>query len=288
MSTNPNTQFQPQGPGAYQSGGLPPQPLPPAGPPSRSRNTVAIVAFAAAVAGFVFAVWEGAYIVGWVLLPVAFVLAIVALVVKDKPRKMAVWALVISVIGTVAGGIAFMGSVGKAIDESFGGSTPTVKASEPAAGTSDAPAEEKTEPAASEAGTRENPHPLGTTIASDEWEVTVNSFTPDATAAVLAENEFNDKPADGSAYSIVNVTLKRVAAEAGTPMEVDVSYVTAGGNVVTIADAFAVAPDALSINELYEGASVTGNVVLMVPVGDAGVLRIRPGMFSDEVFFATS
>lgn len=288
MSTNPNTQFQPQGPGAYQSGGLPPQPMPPAGPPARNRNTIAIIAFATAIAGFAFAVWEGAYILGWVLLPVAFVLAIVALVVKDKPRKMAVWALVISVVGTVAGGVAFMGSVGKAIDDSFGTSTPTVKVSEPASGTSEEPADQKTEPAASEAGTRGNPHPLGTTVASDDWEVTVNSFTPDATEAVLAENEFNDKPADGSTYALVNVTLKRVAAEAGTPMEVDVSYVTAAGNVVTIADAFAVAPDALSINELYEGASVTGNVVLQIPTGDAGVLRIRPGILSDETFFATS
>ncbi len=288
MSTNPDTQFQPQGPGAYQSGGLPPQPTPPAGPTPRTRNTIAIVALVAAIAGFVFSIWEGAYIVGWLLLPVAFVLAIVALVVKDRPRKMAVSALVISIVGPIAGGIAFMGSVGKALDESFGTSTPTVKASAPDAGASEQPADQKTEPAAAETGTRANPHPLGTTIATDEWEVTVNSFTADATDAVLAENQFNDKPADGSTYALVNVTLKRLAAEAGTPLEVAVGYVTAGGNVVTAADAFAVGPDALGFNEMYEGASVTGNVVLQIPAGDAGVLRIRPGILADEVFFATS
>ncbi len=93
MSATPeNPQpFQPQGPGSYQSGGNPPpqqfqqgsgsypvggqppgsQPPPIAG---KGRNTIAIVALVAAIVGFIFAVWEGAYLLGWVLLPIAFLL----------------------------------------------------------------------------------------------------------------------------------------------------------------------------------------------------------------------
>ena len=303
MSTTPSSAFQPGGPGAYQTGGTPPGSWAPE-PAAKPRNTVAIVAFVAAVIGFVFAVWEGAYLIGWILLPIAFVLSIVALVGSDKPKKLAVWALVLSIVGTIAGAFAFMASTARIIDDAIGESTSTVVASTPQAETGE-PGEETTvpseapstdtatpqatsEPIASGLGTREQPLPLGTTIGTDEWQVTVNSFTADATEAVLGENQFNDPPAEGNTYALVNVTLTRVAAEAATPFGVQVSYITAGGNVVTTTDAMVVAPEALGFDELYGGASVTGNVVLEIPAGDAGVLRVEPGFLADEAFVATS
>ena len=42
----------------------------------------------------------------------------------------------------------------------------------------------------------------------------------------------------------------------------------------------------LSDSELYTGASATGNVVLHVPQGDDGLLRINAGMLADDVFVA--
>lgn len=302
-TTHQPSGFQPQGPGAYTTGGAPQPPAPGPNAP-RSRNTLAIVAFVAAVAGFVFAVWEGAYLLGWILLPLAFLLAIIALFLRDKPRKMAVWALVISVIGTVAGGIAFMGSAVQAIDDAVGSTEPSVVAADPVETedpvVDEAPADEPEpeeavaedppaeEPGSSDLGTRDQPLPLGSSIATDEWQVTVNSFTADATAAVLAENQFNDPPADGHAYALANVTVTRVGADSGHTMLVSVDYITAGGNVLHSYDAMAVAPDSLGLEELFEGASVTGNVVFAIPAGDAGVLRVEPGMFTDEAFFATS
>lgn len=281
--------FQPQGQQAYQTGGS--QVAPPV--QGTRRNTLAIVAVALAVVGAVFAVIEGAYIIGWVLLPPAFILSIVALVVRDKPRKLAVTALVVSIVGTIAGMVAFAGSAARAIDESLTGGEASVVATEdePTEAVESAAGEASTEAAqdvAADEGTREAPYPLGTTVANDDWEVTVNSFTPDATAEVMAENQFNDEPADGAAYALVNVTVTRVAAESGTPWEVSVAFVTDGGNVVTGTEGIAVGPDELPIDELYEGGSVTGNVVVEIPADGAGTVRVTPGLFADDVFFATS
>lgn len=300
MSTTQPGPYHPQGQPAYQTPGGPAV-VPPPEAPAKQRNTLAIVALVLAVLGFAFAVIEGAYILGWLMLPVAFVLSIVALAQKNRPKKMAVAALVISIVGTIAGGIAFLTSTARIIDESFGSATASVvatpSAEEPAASEDAVESEEavaeETEvsaPAddAAGQGTRENPLPLGTAISTDEWEVTVNSFTPDATEAVLAENEFNEAPEEGTVYALANVTLTRVAAEAGTAFEVSVAYVTASGNVVTSTDAMVVAPDELGYDELYEGASITGNVALAIPAGDAGTVRITPGLFADDVFFAIS
>ena len=142
MSQQNPHQFQPQGPAAYAS----PQPPPPGGPvspgepgakPAKVRNTIAIVALAAAIAGFVFAVVEGAYILGWVLLPIAFVLSLVALFQRDKPKKMALAALIIVIVGTVAGAIAFLSSAARVNDAAFSGgevaatAPPHVRAGQP-------------------------------------------------------------------------------------------------------------------------------------------------------------
>ena len=54
-------------------------------------------------------------------------------------------------------------------------------------------------------------------------------------------------------------------------------------------DSLVVAPDAIdSLTTLYNGASVTGNVVRAVPVDGAqdGVLAARPGLLADKVFVA--
>ncbi len=59
-----------------------PPPLPPsdaAAPASGKTNIVALVAMIVAIVGFIFACIPGALIVGWILLPIAFVLSIVSL-----------------------------------------------------------------------------------------------------------------------------------------------------------------------------------------------------------------
>lgn len=294
MSANPGsnapTQYTPQGPNAYVSGGAggPQQPAGAGGrPPLKQRFTLAIAALVTAILGFVFAVWEGAYIVGWVLLPVAFILSLVALFQRDRPKKMAAAALAVTVVGTIAGAVAFVSSLASAVDEAFDEELDVVAtATAPAGQSPAAESESPTVEPAGAAGTRADPHPLGTTVSSSDWEVTVNSFTPDATAAVLAENPFSEEPAPGMVYALINVTLTYLGEESGISPEVGVDFVTSTGEVVDATDTLAVAPDELLLDELYAGGSVTGNVVRQIPAGDAGTIRITPGLFADEAFFA--
>lgn len=319
--TIPNQPNQPSAPGGGPAprGGLPPQPgagtpapapqpAPPwsglpAEPPSgarRPRNGLAIAALVVAVLGAVFACVKGALVVGWVLLPVAFVLSIVALVRRGSQKGLAWAALAVTIVGTIAGVVTFTSAVGDAVDdavdETFGTSVTATAPSgdaSPAPSDAAAPAEQEATDAPSDAaapgeGTRESPYPLGAAISSRDWTVTVNAFTADATDQVMAANQFNDPPADGMVYALANVTVTYTGDSSGYALETGVSFVTAAGNVIRGSDSIAVAPDALGLDELYPGASATGNVLLEIPAGDAGLLRVRPGILADEVFVALS
>ncbi|QIK71968.1 hypothetical protein G7070_06440 [Propioniciclava coleopterorum] len=115
------------------------QPLPPAKP---GRNTIGLIALIVAVLGFVFAVMEGAYILGWVLLPIGFILGLVGLFARDKPKLTAIAAVIVAIVGTVAGAIAFTSSMGRIVDEAFqqAGTTTVAPATPGVATTTDAAA----------------------------------------------------------------------------------------------------------------------------------------------------
>ncbi|SNU01053.1 hypothetical protein SAMN06298212_10655 [Ruaniaceae bacterium KH17] len=265
-----------------------PQPEPPA------KNTLGTIALVLAIVGFIFACIPGALIVGWILLPIAFILSIVALVAKNKRRGGALAALIISIVGTIVGVIVFVAVVGNAVDDAF---NENVTAQPPAATESaepddDAATGEDAAESAGPDGTRANPYPIGTELRTDDWTLVVNGVDLDATDAVMAENEFNDPPEDGNVYILVNLTATYTGSDAAGAMPwALVEYVSAGGNTFDALsfDTFAVAPDAFdSLTTLYEGASTTGNAILQVPaegVAD-GTLAITVDMFSDKIFVA--
>lgn len=274
-------------------------PMPPSyGPPSatghqefakakKQRNVIGLVALIAAIVGFIFACIPGALIIGWVLLPIAFILAIVSLFLKGKPKGMGITALILSIVGTIIGFIVFFSVVTSSVDDAFGGSDTTVSApTAEAAG--NAPAAENS---AAQAGTRENPSPLGSAVESKDWRVVVNSVTFAASDAVAAANQFNDPPAAGSEYILVNYSATYLGDDANgqTPMFVSVDYVTADGKTIDQFDQSVVAPDAIdSSNTLYKGGTVTGNIAIQVPTAtaDQGVLAVEPGIIADKVFVA--
>jgi hypothetical protein len=77
-----------------------PAPAPePAGP-----NVLGIVALVVAAVGFVFACIPFVQVVGWILLPIAFVLSIVALFLKGR-KWPAIVALIVSIVGAIVGAI---------------------------------------------------------------------------------------------------------------------------------------------------------------------------------------
>lgn len=262
----------------------------PAGVPVAEKKTIHPVAWAAlgaAAVGFVFACIPGALIVGWILLPIAFILAIVALVLKGK-KWPGVVALLLSIVGTIVGFVVFFSlaatAVGDAIEESTGSSVTA-----PSDEGSEAGDEPAGEPAAEAGSSRENPAPIGSVVSGGEWDITINSVTLGATDQVMAANQFNEAPEAGYEYILVNVTATYTGDDKGMPALTQVEYVTSDGVTINGFDSIAVAPDEFdSLTELYTGASVTGNIALAVPSATAadGVLVITPGVLADDVFVA--
>src|SRR5690625_3535675 len=85
----------------------------------QTRNTVGIIALITAIVGAIFAMIPGALILGWVLLPIAFILSIVALFLNDQKRGQGIAALIISIVGTLIGIFVFIAVVGSAFDDAF-------------------------------------------------------------------------------------------------------------------------------------------------------------------------
>ncbi|GAA2181962.1 hypothetical protein GCM10009847_25660 [Leucobacter tardus] len=255
--------------------------------PVKEKNTIGLIAFIVAVVGFIFACIPGALIIGWILLPIAFILGIVALCLSGKKKGLGLAGLIISVVGTIVAFVVFFTVVATAFDDAFSNGETSVSA--PAEDTAETEEIVETEEAPEE-GSRSNPYPLGSAISDDEWTITVNSVNLDATDAVAAANEFNEPAPEGEVYVLADVTVSYIGTDAAGDMPTQIiEYVTVDGNTVHSYDAMVLAPEPLdSITTLYEGASTTGNVVLSVPADTAGegVLAVTPSVFGDKVFVA--
>ncbi|MCC3280495.1 hypothetical protein LJ754_15190 [Arthrobacter sp. zg-Y40] len=255
--------------------------------PKKQSNILGLIALIAAVIGFIFACIPGALIIGWVLLPVGFILGLVSLFLKDKSKWMGVTALILSIIGTIVGFVVFFSVVTDSFDEAVGGGDTTVV---DGAG-SEAGSTEPNKEAAERAGTRENPYSVGSVIENDEWRIVVNSVSLGATDTVLAANEFNEPPAEGSEYILVNYSTTYLGDDANgqMPAFVGMEYVTADGTTVDSYDNYASPPEPFdSTSPLYTDGTATGNVVFEVPTQTAGqgVLAVRPSVIGDKVFIA--
>lgn len=263
----------------------------------QSKNTVGMIALIVAIVGTLFAVIPGAMFLGWVLLPIAFVLSIISFFMRDQKRGQGIAALIVSIVGTLIGFIVFVGVVGTAVDEAFNEST-EVSVSEDEDPDTSAKDDVETvgeegsaDDGASHAaeGTRENPLPIGSTISTSDWEVTVNSVNLDATSE-LSSRPLNDAPEAGNVYIMINLTAKYVGTDPdGATPWASVEFVSAAGNTYDRLDSLLIAEDSFeSLDKLYEGASTTGDIALEVPAEDLeqGTLRVSADLFSDDKFFA--
>ncbi|SMG24834.1 hypothetical protein SAMN06296010_1200 [Agreia pratensis] len=275
---NPPTYAQPQQPeNPY---------LQPGHRPSPGRNILALVAFIASIVGFIFSCIPGALIVGWILLPIAFILAIVSLFLKGTGKGLGIAGLIISVVGTIVAFVVFFAVVATSFNDAFGDKNVTID--EPAS-SSQAPADEaqaedaKQEPAG-EAGTRESPVAVGSVITGDDWTIVINSFNPDGAAVVAEANQFNEVAPAGSHYGIVNYTVTYTGEDSAYAVEVGVDMVTGSGNVINGYDALVVLNDSIGLGELFTGASATGSAAFVIPDGETALIRVRPGMLADDIF----
>ena len=136
---------------------------------------------------------------------------------------------------------------------------------------------------------RENPVPLGTPFRGSNWELTVQSVTPNATAAVLEENQFNDPPEAGHQFSMVRIKVVRIApgsarfdASGGLRAVGDEGIAYA-----TFRDSCGVIPDEFpSYTEVFSGGSVEGSECWQIRQADAGSLVMFIGDGEARLWFS--
>ena len=112
------------------------------------------------------------------------------------------------------------------------------------------------------AGTRGNAYPIGETIAVGGWDITITHAAEDATAEVLAENSFNEEPADGRQFFMIGIeaTYNGTASDS---LFASTSFSTVGPLAVayTGEDTCGVVPGEIEVfSEVFPGGTVAGNL----------------------------
>jgi hypothetical protein len=272
MNPPPNWQAGAPGPWPYPPP-VGPQPL------ARQKNALGLIALVAGIIGFIFACIPGALIVGWVLLPIAFILGVVGLFLSGTtPKGASIAAVIISVVGTIVGVAVFTvvvrDSFGNAFRKSdLSPSSPTTINGDGNIGQSDSK------------GSRENPLPIGETVSNQDWQVTLGA-PREAWSEIAATNQFNEPPKSGMEYWIVPVTATYKGDKTGSPtFGIRVKFV--GSDNRTYEDPCGVIPDPISgVGDLYRGGQAKGNTCVAVPAGARGLWTLSTGFVGQPVFFA--
>jgi hypothetical protein len=248
----------------------------------KRNNVVGIIALVASIVGFVFACIPGALVVGWVLLPIAFVLGIAGLFLSGMTKGTSIAAVVVSIIGTVVGVVVFFTVVSDAFNDSFNKSDLSASPATPSAGRS--PGSTQNNGGDNQAGSRQNPFPIGATVSNEVWDITLGA-PREAWTEIASENQFNDPPEAGMEYWIVPVTAVYKGDETGnTTFGISVKFV--GTDNRTYSDSCGVIPTPLSdIGDLYKGGEAAGYTCVAVPAGADGLWTVTPGFIGDPVFF---
>ncbi|SEH73126.1 hypothetical protein SAMN04489835_3401 [Mycolicibacterium rutilum] len=245
-------------------------------PVPTERNVVGIIALIAGILGFIFACIPGALIVGWVLLPVAFVLGVVGVCLSGKDKGTSIAAICLSIVGVIVGVVVFFAVVANSFEDAFnesdlsaGGPPPTV----------DRPANDES---ASKPGSRTDPLRIGEPVSNKDWTVVLGQ-PREAWSLIEAENQFNDPPDPGMEFWMVPIRATYTGSESGHPMLVSVKFV--GADNRTYSDDCGVIPNPLNqIGELYSGGVAEGNACVQVPAGADGLWTVTTS-FGDPVFF---
>lgn len=143
-------------------------------------------------------------------------------------------------------------------------------------------------------GTRENPLAPGVTFAVGDWTVQLDTTNLDADDLVAAENEFNEPPAEGRRFVMVEATVTYTGDDSGIPW-VDLSFEFYGsdGNTfgTSLDDYCGVIANPLEDHgEMFPDASATGNVCVSVPTdqidGGAWIVEEPLAVETDRTFVA--
>ena len=201
-----------------------------------------------------------------VLAVIGVVLGIIGLTKKNKGKGLAIAGTIVSGVALLISALITIVMIGVFTSlqtvtddfDDFGVDEPSI-----------------TEPDGSEGGdgvgSIEQPAAIGDTITFtdysevDEWQVVVGDPTLDATADVLAADEFNLEPAAGSQYVVVPLVYTYLGAESGYPfLGASPEFIGSDGAIYPVT--YATYPESLyDAPELTTGAQAPVNAVFEVP-----------------------
>ncbi|MCP2031135.1 hypothetical protein L1277_001226 [Okibacterium sp. HSC-33S16] len=234
-------------------------------PPKRS-NGPGLAALIIGIGSIVVAFIPIANFFSFLLGPAGVIVGIVGLALADRPRRQAIWGLVLSGVSMIVAFImifvytfGFIFAVGGAVDEY---SSEVPRSSEEA---TEAPFSAPIELL-----------PLGTVVdlldeaGEPAYEATVTASVVDATEQVLGNARNIEAPA-GMQWALARVTVTSLSAtHTSAATEMIVEYVSPDGHSFSPDDEYVIAPEPefALLPDLNLGESTTGNVVIAVPVDD--------------------
>lgn len=149
-----------------------------------------------------------------------------------------------------------------------------------------APASSSTAAAPSPGDARTNPVPLGQQAALwDSWTMNVVSYTPDATAVILAASGLNAPPAAGKQFAIVRVRATYTGAGSDTFVATFRLKAIGSSNVELseLNNPCGVVPDRITAFPVVTGGTVEGNVCYEVTASEASTLVLYDdGIYRDS------
>ena len=163
--------------------------------------------------------------------------------------------------------------------------TPAATEATTPAATADSPT-----PPPAAAGTIDNPIAYGASGTVGKWNLKVVGFLPNATSAVLHENQFNDKPKPGQQYVLVTLHAQ-FAGNGHSDPYYDLVWTFISRDGTSFEDPGEVYPhDMSNAGEIPAGVAAEGNVGFMVKSAAVagGKLYVTPNSFGNAkgVFFA--
>ena len=280
---------QPWGTAPDPSTPVPPSAQPTAGPPTptpigsgsgRRPNPPGMAALVLAVAGTGCSLVTSAAVplapLGWGLLVVALVLAIVALVLPGRGRGFAIAGLGMSIVGMMIAGAVIVVSLVDA------GLTPPETVPPPA--TSKQSEEQGQQQNGEAAGTLDDPFPLGTPIAIPGWTYTIEDVevAPETVAAQMtASGEYFVPLQPGQRYIVMTYTITNDGTAAAYPAEIVTEPVTSGDEKLNLDLARYVLDDT---SLLPPGESRVLSVAFLIPEQSDPLLRVTPNIVADPVY----
>lgn len=90
-----------------------------AAPVVKERNVIGIIALVCAVLGLILSCIKGILLLGWILLPIGFILGVVGLFPKNKAKGTALGAVVTSIIGFIVAAVVFTMVIDDAFNDAF-------------------------------------------------------------------------------------------------------------------------------------------------------------------------